>query len=81
MQTAELQEHAHGVRVAYLQLFCFLAHAVGLHAIFFDFVEVGLVVQLKPHDVAWLGIFATKRFAIFGQMLTIFIHAYHAHVG
>ena len=80
LQAAELEEHAHGVRIAYLQLLGLLAHADGLHAFILDLVEISLVVQLEPHDVARLGIFALKGLACFGFVHTIFIHAYHTYI-
>ena len=80
LQTAELEEQAHRVRIAYLQLLGFLAHADCLQTTFFNLVEIGLVGQLKPYDVAGFCIFALKGVSCIWFVLTIFIHAHHAHV-
>ena len=80
LQTTELEKHAHRVRIAYLQLLGFLAHADCLQTTFFNLVEIGLVGQLKPHVVAGFCIFALKGVSCIWFVLTIFIHAYHAYV-
>ena len=82
LQAAAFQEQAHAVGVANLQFLGFLAHTVGLKTFLLNLVEVGLVVQLEPHDVAWFGILARKVMValVVDIILTVFVNTHHAHI-